>query len=121
MPTRLYSVVLDALAPHRLAEFWAVALGWCVGPVTSGEATMRAPWAPEQLPWGLLLQEVRELKSGKNRLHLDLASESVEAQRITVERLVGLGARPVDIGQGDVPWVVLTDPEGNELCVRPAR
>ena len=28
-----------------------------------------------------------------------------------------LGATPADIGQGDVPWVVLADPEGNELCV----
>ena len=23
----------------------------------------------------------------------------------------------VDIGQGDVPWAVLADPEGNEFCV----
>ena len=34
-----------------------------------------------------------------------------------VERLLGLGARHLDIGQGDVPWVVLADPEGNPCCV----
>jgi Glyoxalase-like domain len=34
-----------------------------------------------------------------------------------VERLIGLGARPADVGQGRVPWVVLADPEGNEFCV----
>jgi hypothetical protein len=28
-----------------------------------------------------------------------------------------LGARKLDIGQGDVPWVVLADPEGNPCCV----
>jgi predicted enzyme related to lactoylglutathione lyase len=117
MPTRLYSIVLDALDPRALAEFWAGALGWTVGPVEGGEVPVRAPWAPDQLPWGLLLLEVPEPKSGKNRLHLDLASESAADQQATVERLIGMGAVPVDIGQGDVPWVVLADPEGNELCV----
>ena len=34
-----------------------------------------------------------------------------------VARLRALGAQPVDVGQGDVPWVVLADPEGNEFCV----
>ena len=31
--------------------------------------------------------------------------------------MLGLGARPADIGQGDVPWVVLADPEGNPFCI----
>jgi hypothetical protein len=34
-----------------------------------------------------------------------------------VERLTALGATPADVGQGEVPWVVLADPDGNELCV----
>jgi hypothetical protein len=34
-----------------------------------------------------------------------------------VERLIALGARRIDIGQGDVSRVVLADPEGNEFCV----
>jgi hypothetical protein len=38
-----------------------------------------------------------------------------------VARLVALGARQVDVGQGDAPWVVLADPEGNEFCVLPGR
>ncbi|MFI9296747.1 VOC family protein [Streptomyces gardneri] len=51
----------------------------------------------------------------KNRLHLDLAGgRDWEAE---VARLLGLGATRVDIGQGDVPWDVLADPEGNEFCV----
>lgn len=32
-------------------------------------------------------------------------------------RLCTLGATRVDIGQGDVPWDVPADPEGNEFCV----
>jgi hypothetical protein len=50
----------------------------------------------------------------KNRLHIDLRPDDQEAE---VERLVDMGARPVDIGQHDVGWKVLADPEGNEFCV----
>jgi hypothetical protein len=34
-----------------------------------------------------------------------------------VARLRGLGAVLADIGQGEVNWTVLADPEGNEFCV----
>ena len=53
----------------------------------------------------------------KNRVHLDLASSSAEHQAELIARVRGLGATPVDIGQGDVPWAVLADPEGNEFCI----
>ncbi|MFI5609841.1 VOC family protein [Amycolatopsis sp. NPDC051903] len=56
-------------------------------------------------------------KRGKNRLHLDLASRTDGHQRELVERARVLGARCLDVGQGDVPWVVLADPGGNEFCV----
>ena len=42
-------------------------------------------------------------------------------QHAEVDRLVALGAARGDIGQGDVDWVVMADPDGNEFCVlRPA-
>jgi predicted enzyme related to lactoylglutathione lyase len=50
-------------------------------------------------------------------VHLDLASRSLSHQAEIVDRLRARGATPADIGQRDVPWVVLADPEGNELCV----
>ena len=62
----------------------------------------------------LLFCKVPEGKTVKNRLHLDLRPEDQAAE---VERLIGLGARKVDIGQGSQTWVVLADPEGNEFCV----
>jgi hypothetical protein len=35
-----------------------------------------------------------------------------------LQRLLELGASPVDVGQSpDVTWVVLADPEGNEFCL----
>ena len=58
-----------------------------------------------------------EPKRVKNGLHLDLASESAEHQSEIVRRAMALGAAPVDVGQGEVPWVVLADPGGNEFCV----
>ena len=64
---------------------------------------------------GLCILRVPETKAIKNRLHIDLSPDDRDAE---VERLLGLGATRVDIGQGDdVSWVVLADPEGNEFCV----
>jgi hypothetical protein len=36
---------------------------------------------------------------------------------VEVARLEGIGAQRADIGQGEVPWVVMADIEGNEFCV----
>ena len=57
---------------------------------------------------------VTEAKTAKNRLHWDLNPTDQNAE---VERLLAMGAVKADIGQGQVPWVVLADPEGNEFCV----
>jgi hypothetical protein len=125
MATRLVHMVIDASDPSGLAAFWAAALGWDVGLDEPDEA---AVWpagfdypGPEAVP--LVFVPVPEPKAVKNRIHLDLATQSTAHQAELVGRLRELGAVPVDIGQGDVPWVVLADPEGNEFCVlepRPA-
>ena len=60
------------------------------------------------------MPDVAEPKVGENRLHLDLRPVDQAAE---VARLEQLGARRVDIGQGDVTWVVMADPDGNEFCV----
>jgi hypothetical protein len=57
---------------------------------------------------------VRDPKRVKNRLHLDLVPDDQDAE---VARLERLGATRADIGQKDVSWVVMADPEGNEFCV----
>ena len=56
-------------------------------------------------------------KRAKHRLHFDVAPSGGSTQSEEVDRLVSLGATPVDIGQGDVSWVVMTDPDGHEFCV----
>lgn len=108
-------VSVDSVDPVALGQWWAEALGWVV--VDSSTDVFEIRPTPEQLP-GLLFIRVSEGKAVKDRLHLDFRPDDRDAE---VSRLVDLGARPVDIGQGDVPWVVLADPEGNEFCVLPQR
>jgi hypothetical protein len=119
MPTRLVHLVIDANDPPGLARFWAAALGWEAGAAEDGEVDVRpSGYAyPDPVALPLVFVPVPEAKAGKNRVHLDLATESAPQQAALVERLRGLGARPADVGQGDVPWAVLADPEGNEFCV----
>ncbi|WP_406010714.1 VOC family protein [Streptomyces sp. NBC_00637] len=108
-------VIVDSADPAELGRWWAAALGWVVVDEAPGEYEIR----PEQdrLP-GLLFVTVPEGKTVKNRLHLDFRPEDQEAE---VTRLLSLGARRTDIGQGEQPWVTLVDPEGNEFCVLSAR
>lgn len=119
MPTRLVHLVIDAAEPARLARFWAAALGWEVDAEESGEVDVWPPGfsypGPAALP--LVFVPAPGAKTGKNRVHLDLATESAAHQAAEVERLLALGAAPADISQRDVPWTVLADPEGNEFCV----
>ena len=113
MATRLVHLVVDAVQPARLARFWAAALGWEM----AAGVWPRGYRYPDPVALPLVFVPVPEAKTGKNRIHLDLATESAAHQAAEVERLLGLGAVRADIGQGDVPWEVMADPEGNEFCV----
>ncbi len=116
MPTRFQHVVVDAADPAALARWWAEALGWTVTLVEPDEVVVEPP-EPDGIGVPLVFVPVPDPKVGKNRVHLDLRSASADDQAAQVARLTGLGAHPADIGQGEVPWVVLADLEGNELCV----
>ena len=87
------------------------ALGWVVVHSSAEEFEIR-PEA-DRLP-GVDFVRIDESKNAKSRLHLDFRPDD---QATEVARLVAHGAQRVDIGQGDQPWVVLSDPEGNEFCV----
>jgi hypothetical protein len=115
MGSRWSQVVVDALDPVRLAHWWAEVLGYQVLAEKPDEVIISA--GPGHYP-ELCFLAVPDPKDGKNRLHFDLTPEDQDAE---VERLLDMGARHVDIGQGrSVNWVVLADPEGNEFCVLPA-
>lgn len=105
-------VVIATPDPSALGRWWCEALGWVV--VDDSPPVFEIQPSPGQLP-GLLFLPVDDANQGKNVLHLDFRPDDQAAE---VERLIGLGATRVDIGQGDdVPWVVLADPDGNEFCV----
>jgi len=97
--------------PAALGRWWCEALGWVT--VSDDPVVYDIQPTPDRTP-GISFLAVDETKQGKNRLHIDLRPDDHVAE---VERLIALGASRVDIGQGDVSWVVLADPEGNEFCV----
>jgi hypothetical protein len=117
MPTRLWSVVFGANDNAALARFWSGALGW------DAKLEPEGYWSVARgdgLEPRLEFVTIPEPKTTKNRIHLDLASDSVEHQRAIVDRLLNAGASRIDIGQPEnAAWVVLADPEGNEFCVVP--
>ena len=116
MSTRLACVVFDAIRPRTVARFWAELLGWQITVDRPDSVEVAAP-DPDAADVALTFLPTTRPKSGKNRIHLDLVGHSLDHQRVQVDRALALGARPADIGQGEVPWSVLTDPEGNEFCV----
>ncbi|OEJ97004.1 VOC family protein [Streptomyces thermolilacinus] len=120
MALRPVQVNVKALDAAAVGRFWAEALGWSA--YNPGVTTYVGPggglvW-PDPVAVGIDVVPVPDPKSPvKNRLHLDLATTSAAHQEELVARLKALGATPADVGQGDVPWTVLADPEGNEFCV----
>jgi hypothetical protein len=122
MTSRVIAVAVDCHDPYRLAAFWARALG------RARPRPWRDPRGTEYVqldpvdgdPCTVLFQPVPEPRAGKNRLHLDIAPPAGLDQADEVARLVGLGATVLAV-EGDLPWVTLADPEGNEFCVLPSR
>ena len=116
MTLRISEICFNCVDPDTMAAFWCAALGYHeTERDDDGIAITGAANAPV-----MLLVRVDAVDSqdriGHNRLHLDLSPTDLD-QAAEVARLEALGARRIDIGQGDPSWVVLADPEGNELCV----
>lgn len=108
-------VTVDARDAAALAGFWAEVLGWGVAPGATAEvAVIGGPARPRDTPGWLFLQ-VPEGKTAKNRMHVDLQADDLEAE---TDRLVGLGAALLhEKREWGAHWRSLTDPEGNEFCV----
>ena len=107
-------LVLDCAEPRRLAEFWRQALDYRD---YYTDATLAVLVPKEGIASPLLLQGVPEPKAGKNRMHLDIVVDDIEAE---IRRLQGLGAHRIDESPqsfGGTRWVRMADPEHNEFCV----
>jgi hypothetical protein len=119
MATRLVQINMKAEDDTALGGFWARVLGWDISSEAPGVTNLEPPGVAYPDPHAVFIDLIAsdEPKTGKNRVHLDLATTSTAHQADEVARLTELGATRADIGQGDVPWVVMADPEGNEFCV----
>ncbi|GAA0401579.1 glyoxalase [Acrocarpospora corrugata] len=103
-------IVVDCRVPEELAEFWVRVVG--------GVVVHRDPgWSYVDPPAGVRIafQRVPEGKVTKNRLHLDVTVDDVEA---AAKDAMLAGASPVGVVQRDAQgaFQVIQDPEGNEFC-----
>ncbi len=105
---------LSSDGSQEVGYFWSKALGWPLVWDQDQETAVQSPRGGTKITWG---GPPLAPKTGKNRLHLDIAPPVDADQQAEVDRLVSLGAARIDIGQGDVSWVVMSDPDGNEFCV----
>lgn len=109
------SITLDCVDPERLAPFWIEALGYERVAAVDNFVVLGPAAGKEGLK--LALQGVPETRSPKNRMHLDLWVDDIEAE---AARLAGLGARRLrdqPFAEHGLRWIQLADPEGNEFCV----
>jgi hypothetical protein len=124
---RLRDLVFDCHHPATLARFWSSTLdGYQVAPYDDTELERLAELGidnPEDDPTVLVepsdsglrlwFQKVQEPKTSKNRVHLDLSCDDLDAE---LGRLQALGAS-VQPDQPNDHLIVLKDPEGNEFCL----
>ncbi|MEX0684344.1 MAG: VOC family protein [Dehalococcoidia bacterium] len=116
MTLRWSNICIDSTDPAPLARWWADALSWRITHEGDDEVVLEPPAGSKEdgVSPDILFLKVPEGKTLKNRVHIDLRPEHRDAE---VARLETLGGKRIDIGQGDVTWVVMADPQGNEFCV----
>ncbi|MEO6885557.1 MAG: VOC family protein [Jatrophihabitantaceae bacterium] len=98
--------------------FWSRALGWPLVWDQDQETAIRSPHGGPKITWG---GPPLMPKTGRNRLHFDIAPPADGDQQAEVDRLVSLGASGIDIGPDEASRVGMADPDGNEFCVLPPR
>ena len=101
----------------QVGYFFSAALGWPLVLDEGLQTAIRSPRGGPKISWDSWDSPPLSAKTGKSRLHFDLAPPSDGDQQAEVERLVSLGATRVGIGQGDAGRVIMTDPDGHEFCV----
>lgn len=140
-----WSLTIDCAHPARLAEFWALALGYTQKPPPKDFGSWEEWFAHYDVPeeeWddgaylsdpdgegpALSFMKVPEAKAGKNRLHVDVQAGGgrevlweVRWPRVLEarERLTAAGAKVVHEyeAQGRPDHYMMADPEGNEFCL----
>ena len=112
---RLYELVCDSGPGMEeclaIARWWGEVLGAEVGRDEEQCWIEKVPGAPFD---GIVFGPVPEPKTVKNRVHIDVGTNDVDA-------LVAHGATVLRAkGDGGLGWTILGDPDGNEFCAMPA-
>lgn len=118
MACRFAELIIDCSDPRLVADFWRQVLDY--EEVVDEDDEGVELKGPEGSGPVLYFLRVPEPKTVKDRLHIDV-SPTDRSRDEEVERILALGARRIDVGQGEQTWVVLADPEGNEFCVLGSR
>ena len=111
MSNTLFGIAVDCTDAAAVARFWGAVLSRQVAEgATSDNAVLLVG---DEGRSGPRMSFHREAKSVKNRLHLDLLSDSFDVE---TERLLSLGAQKLRDVQGDnARWTTFVDIEGNEF------
>ena len=113
MSTSLFAVAFDCADPPALARFWAGVLGRQVAEDSTSEHTVLLAGDGDTSGPPITFNKVPEPKIVKNRLHLDLISDTFDAE---TERLLSLGAQRLrDLQADKYRWTTFADIEGNEF------
>jgi hypothetical protein len=122
MTATLFNIAFDSRDPQRLGRFWSEALGLAVS--LSSDDVVRLAAVPGSGAPNVLIMKVDDPTLGKNRVHIDLASDDVVGE---VRRFISLGAtladgstpddHPVARTSNNIEWFTLRDPDGNEFCI----
>jgi predicted enzyme related to lactoylglutathione lyase len=99
---------------QQVGYFWSEALGWPLVWDQDQETSIRSPRGGPKISWG---GPPLMPKTGKNRMHFEIAPPAGGDQQVAAGHLVSLGAARIDIGQGEVGWMVMADPDGHEFCL----
>jgi predicted enzyme related to lactoylglutathione lyase len=102
---------------QEVGYFWSQALGWPLVWDQDKETAIRSPRGGPKITWG---GPPVTPKVGENRLAFDLMALAHGDQQAEVERLVSLGAVPLEHSKREDGSVVMADPDGNEFCVLPS-
>jgi predicted enzyme related to lactoylglutathione lyase len=116
MTARVSNLTFDCNDALVVGTFWSQVIGQELDQGASSVYCSIGRSDSDRSKPAWFFEKVPELKTSKNRMHLDLIDSDASA----VERLVTLGASIVaehTVVGGNHHWTVMQDPEGNEFCI----
>ena len=113
MTVRIGEIAIDCTDARVAAAFWSEALGYRI----TDSDDIGVALAGDSSAATLVFLASSDIKAHKNRIHFDVCPTEGTTRDEEVARLEALGASRIDVGQSDVSWVVMADPDGNEFCV----